>query len=222
MSPVNSGITFSIDATEGNSRRIHVGIEINGPFTQPILKLHFPRWVPGSYFLREPIQHMTEFVAVDDAGIELNSFRYEVDAMKIKVPKNIKSISISYKLLATELSCRSNHLDSTHVHIMPPFTWFLPTAGIDLERMNQNHSISLHTPSSWSAATQYKLESSNSCKGLLTGNNGTTHLFSAPNRDELLDGIIEANENENICWKVEVAIISSNYRQPISSGSKDA
>ena len=111
MSPVNSGITFSTDATEGNSRRMSVGIDIDGPFTQPILKLHFPRWVPGSYFLREPIQHMTEFVAIDDAGVELNSFRYEVDAMKIKVPQNTKSISITYKLLATELSCRSNHLD---------------------------------------------------------------------------------------------------------------
>ena len=203
MSPVNSGITFSTDATEGNSRRVSVGINIDGPFTQPILKLHFPRWVPGSYFLREPIQHMTEFVAIDDAGVELNSFRYEVDAMKIKVPQNTKSISITYKLLATELSCRSNHLDSSHIHIMPPFTWFLPTSGINLERMNQKHSISLHTPSSWSAATQYKLENSTSCKGVLTGNDGTTYLFSAPNRDELLDGIIEANENENICWKVD-------------------
>ena len=203
MSPDDSGITFSVDATEGSSRRVSVGIDIAGPFTQPILKLHFPRWVPGSYFLREPIQHMTEFVAKDESGIVLNSFRYEVDAMKIKIPQQTKSISITYKLLATELSCRSNHLDSTHIHIMPPFTWFLPTAGIDKNRMNNKHAISLHTPSTWSAATQYKLESSKSCEGLLTGNDGTTFLYSSPNRDELLDGIIEANENDNINWKVD-------------------
>ena len=203
MSPEESGITFSIDATEGSSRRVVVGIDIDGPFTEPILKLHFPRWVPGSYFLREPIQHMTEFVAKNEAGIVLNSFRYEVDAMKIKIPQQTKSVSITYKLLATELSCRSNHLDSTHIHMMPPFTWFLPTSGIDKKRMNNIHSISLHTPTTWSAATQYKLESSKSCKGLLTGNDGTTFLFSSPNRDELLDGIIEANENENINWQVD-------------------
>jgi len=203
MSPDDSGITFSIDATEGSSRRLFVGINIEGPFIQPILKLHFPRWVPGSYFLREPIQHMTEFVATDEEGNVLKSYRHEVDAMKIKIPQNTKSISISYKLLATELSCRSNHLDSTHIHMMPPFTWFLPTAGIDEKRMNKKHSISLHTPSTWSAATQYKLESSKSCNGSLTSNSGITHTFSSPNRDELLDGIIEANENENISWKVD-------------------
>ncbi|MDG1546216.1 MAG: hypothetical protein P8Q55_02375, partial [Candidatus Poseidoniaceae archaeon] len=116
MSQDDSGITFSIDATEGSTRRLIVGINIEGPFTQPILKLHFPRWVPGSYFLREPIQHMTEFVATDEEGNVLKSYRHEVDAMKIKIPQNTKSISISYKLLATELSCRSNHLDSTHIH----------------------------------------------------------------------------------------------------------
>lgn len=203
MRPANSGITFSLDATQGSSRRISVGIDIDGPFTQPILKLDFPRWVPGSYFLREPIQHMTEFIAKDDSGSVLKSFRHNVDAMKIKIPQGAKTISITYKLLATELSCRSNHLDSSHIHMMPPFTWFLPTSGIEGHRINLKHSISLHVPSSWTAATQYQMDSSASCKGALTGNQGTTYMFSANNRDELLDGIIEANQNENICWQVE-------------------
>jgi len=68
MSRQSSGIRFLIDATEGESRRLSVGIQINGPFTSSTLTMHFPRWVPGSYFLREPIQHMTEFVATDQSG----------------------------------------------------------------------------------------------------------------------------------------------------------
>ena len=68
MSQSKSGIRFLIDATEGDSRRLHVGIEIQGPFTESRLIAHFPRWVPGSYFLREPIQHMTDFLATDQDG----------------------------------------------------------------------------------------------------------------------------------------------------------
>ena len=33
MSGMQSGIRFQIDATEGSSRRLHVGLEIEGPFT---------------------------------------------------------------------------------------------------------------------------------------------------------------------------------------------
>ena len=64
MSQTNSGLVFQIDATEGSSRRLHVGLEIDGPFIGRTLTLHFPRWVPGSYFLREPIQHMTHFTCL--------------------------------------------------------------------------------------------------------------------------------------------------------------
>ena len=84
MSNMTSGLRFVIDATEGESRRLHVGIEIDGPFTGSNLTLHFPRWVPGSYFLREPIQHMTDFTATDQDGNALSFHRKDVDAMRIK------------------------------------------------------------------------------------------------------------------------------------------
>ena len=198
-----SGITFHIDATEGASRRLRAGLTIQGPFESTTLTLHFPRWVPGSYFLREPIQHMTEFSALDQDGNELSFKRYEVDAMKVKIAKETRSVTISYKLLATELSCRSNHLDSSHLHMMPPFTWFLPSAGIDSARMNMNHEVVFHAPKEWTPATQFELTGSVSGSGDLSGNDGTTWTYTTPNRDELLDGIIEANPNENLEWKVE-------------------
>ena len=61
-----SGISFLFDATEGETKHLHVGLEIKGPFTKPNLVLSFPRWVPGSYFLREPIQYMFDFEAKYD------------------------------------------------------------------------------------------------------------------------------------------------------------
>ena len=198
-----SGIKFLFDATEGDSRHLHVGLEIEGPFTGKSLILSFPRWVPGSYFLREPIQYMFDFEAYDGNEKLLVSKRKDVDSMKISVEQGTNLVKIRYKILATELSCRSSHIDSTHIHIMPPFTWFLPVSGINDERMDKTHIIKAHIPSDWTPATQYLEVSNNVSKGLLTNNHGLTYEFEAPNRDELLDGIMEANANEIMSWVVE-------------------
>ena len=86
---MDSGITFSVDATNGASRRLTVSIEITGPFTENILELRFPRWVPGSYFIREPIQHMSELSAKIDGKISKIS-RVDVDGAKVSGVKGAK------------------------------------------------------------------------------------------------------------------------------------
>ena len=63
---MDSGISYHVDATNGSSRRLGVKIEIDGPFNENILELRFPRWVPGSYFIREPIQPMSALSATSD------------------------------------------------------------------------------------------------------------------------------------------------------------
>ena len=203
MSRSSSGIRFLIDATEGESRRLCVGIEINGPFTASNLTVHFPRWVPGSYFLREPIQHMTEFVATDQSGNMLAASRKDVDAMRIKISPDTNSVMLTYRLLATDLSVRGNHLDTTHLHMMPPFTWFMPTEGIDSARMNMEHIVELHAPKGWMPATQYTDAGNKTGIGELTKNQGTTHCFTSPQRDEFLDAIIECNPNAMDSWDVD-------------------
>ena len=64
MSLPPSGICFHADATNGRQHHLGAGLTIEGPFTSLQLVLRFPRWVPGSYFLREPIQHMFDFSAI--------------------------------------------------------------------------------------------------------------------------------------------------------------
>ena len=126
---MDSGITFRVDATNGASRRLTVSIEITGPFTENILELRFPRWVPGSYFIREPIQHMSELSAMID-GKSSKISRVDVDGAKVSGVKGAKLVSINYRLLAAEMTCRANHLDSTHPH--NAYTWML------LPRYRQN------------------------------------------------------------------------------------
>jgi len=184
---MKSGISFHADAREGASRRLGVKIEIEGPFTGNILELRFPRWVPGSYFIREPIQHMSDLSATcDDKEIIIK--RIDVDGVKIVGVSNASKVIVTYKLLAAEMTCRANHLDATHVHIMPPYTWMMPTRGIDSNRMYASHKVTLDTPDDWQTATQ------------LSGKEGEWY---ADGRDEFLDAIMESNANKIISFNVK-------------------
>ncbi|MDB2333780.1 PDZ domain-containing protein [Candidatus Poseidoniales archaeon] len=187
-----SGITFTVDATQPSHQRLKVAIHIQAPFSKSKLTLSFPRWVPGSYFLREPIQHVTNLSVSDDSGNALTFSRKEVDSIVISDVQSCKSVIVEYQLLAVDLSVRSNHFDESHLHMMPPFTWFLPTSGIEDERMNFQHSIQFKLPKSWTVTTQldkFELEENNDMN---------IHIYSAKNRDDLLDGIAECNSNSVI------------------------
>ena len=112
-----SDVLFRIDATDASDQRLDVEIEVHAPFTSSSLKLSFPRWVPGSYFLREPIQHVSHLQAFDGEGNALNVVRKDVDSIVIKDVSSLAKVSIRYKLLCVENTVRSNHLDETHLHL---------------------------------------------------------------------------------------------------------
>jgi len=137
--------------------------------------------------IREPIQHVNS-IKVFAEDKEIAHKRIDVDGLSVLVNPELKKIRIEYNLLAAMLSVRSTHLDDSHLHLMPPFTWFLPTSGIDINRMDLRHRVSLTSPQGWTAATQLP---------------GKDLEFSADGRDELLDGIIELNDNETHTWKVD-------------------
>ena len=184
---MNSGLHFHADANDGSSRRLGVKIEITGPFTGNILELKFPRWIPGSYFVREPIQHMSDLSATSDNEV-VKVERFGVDGIRIKGISESSEVVVTYKVLAAEMTCRANHLDSSHVHIMPPYTWMLPTRGIDEKRMHETHKVTLDKPKDWQTAIQ------------LPGKEGE---WFAEGRDELLDAIMESNPNPMISFEIQ-------------------
>ena len=187
-----SGITFTVDATQPSHQRLKVAVQIKAPFSKPKLTLSFPRWVPGSYFLREPIQHVTNLSVHDESGNALTFSRKEVDSIVIADVQSCKHVTVEYQLLAVDLSVRSNHFDESHLHMMPPFTWFLPTSGIEGGRMDHQHSIQFKLPKSWTVTTQLEKI------GLEENKDMNIHSYSARDRDDLLDGIAECNSNSVI------------------------
>ena len=184
---MKSGICFHADATDGASRRLGVRIEIESPFIGNILELRFPRWIPGSYLIREPMQHLTGLSATCD-GNEVDIQRIDVDGVRIRGVSDVSKVVITYRVLAAEMTCRANHLDKTHVHIMPPYTWMLPTRGIDSKRMDGIHKVTLDKPKDWQTAIQ------------LEGKEGE---WFAEGRDELLDAIMESNANPMYSFEVQ-------------------
>jgi len=181
---------FFADATDGANHHLHAGLHLEGPFTSLQVVFRFPRWVPGSYFLREPIQHMFNFSATDNQGNDLKWKRVGVDGVSVRLKSDSTSLTINYTLLAKELSVRSNHLDTTHLHLMPPFTWFWPERGVEMERLELDHSVELTAPSTWTPASQLQLDES-----MEHGQNAKRWLFSTTGRDMLLDSIMEVNPN---------------------------
>ncbi len=193
MSQPSSGMCFHADATDGANHHLRAGLSLKGPFTSLQVVFRFPRWVPGSYFLREPIQHMFDFSATDDQGNDLKWKRVGVDGVSVRLKSDSASMDIRYTLLAKEMSVRSNHLDTTHLHLMPPFTWFWPERGIDMNRMQLTHRVELTAPSDWTPATQLQLHESEA-----HGENAKRWMFSTTGRDMLLDSIMEVNPNPPI------------------------
>ena len=146
MRRISSGFCLRIDATHGHEHRLEAGLTISGPFTSRSLVLRFPRWVPGSYFLREPIQHMFDFEARDQEGQPLKWKRVGVDGITVRLKRETSEVAVDYSLFAKELTVRSNHLDATHLHMMPPFTWFWPEKGVETERLAHDHVVELTAP----------------------------------------------------------------------------
>ena len=101
-----------------------------------------------------------------------------------------RKVRIRYLLLCVDNTVRSNHFDETHLHLMPPFTWFLPVSGMNMNRMNMSHQVEFILPASWNVSTQLNLQQVQERDG------GRLHSFVAEHRDALLDGIAECNENE--------------------------
>lgn len=192
-----SGFTFFIRAERPETHHLQVGVELSAPFTQNNLYLSFPRWVPGSYFLREPIQHVFDISVTDGRGVELKFERRGVDSLVVFNVKNKQKITVSYSLFCLEMSVRSNHFDQTHLHLMPPYTWFLPTKGVDPQRMEATHEIHYHLPKEWEPATQLEFVKTTSSKEL------NSWIFTAPNRDVFLDSIMEANANKTLTRNID-------------------
>ena len=190
-----SEIKYILDVSTRDEQRFYAAVEILNPIGSRLI-LAFPRWSPGSYLIREPrrlIHDMSAWAIVSGNNLDCKIERRGPDEIIIKIPQGASSIYVSWFAFGNDLSVRTNHIDSSHFHMIPSATFPRVIAG-------SNHSegpyiVELMHPSHWSATTQLKFVSSNKDGDIVKS------IWTANSRDALYDGIIEANANEEILFK---------------------
>lgn len=106
------------------------------------LLLTLPSWTPGSYLIRDYVRTL-EGLEIVQAGRHLRPQRRDVDRWELRL-ETLDPLQIHWRILATELTVRTCHLNVDHA--------FLALAGVALlvegERW-QPHRLRLELPEGW-------------------------------------------------------------------------
>ena len=108
----------------------------------PLLRLSLPQWTPGSYLIRNYVRRL-EGLQLHQAGAAVTLRRTAVASWEASLPC-LEPLTLSYRVLAPELSVRTCHLTLDH--------GFLALAALALaiegERWSP-HRLSLELPAGW-------------------------------------------------------------------------
>jgi len=185
-------IVHRLDVSTRDEQRFRSEIEVPNPVGS-ILVLAFPRWSPGSYLIREPrrlVHDLRAWAIVSGQEVDCKAERRGPDEVRILIPKESTTIHVEWFAFGNDLSVRTNHIDSTHFHMIPSATF--PRVIRGSSDSEGPYSVELLHPDSWTVTTQLKEIDSSDEGGTIRS------VFKAESRDALYDGVIEANANPEI------------------------
>ncbi|MFM7311804.1 MAG: M61 family metallopeptidase, partial [Cyanobium sp.] len=137
-------------------------------------RLRLPAWTPGSYLIRDYVRTLEHLRAEAD-GLELPLRRTGVAEWTLDPPRTGSTVTLSYRILATELSVRTCRLDGDH--------GFLALAGVVLlvegERWSP-HGLELLLPPGWEGFVP------------LPSSDAHVHRWNARDYDQLIDSPVQA------------------------------
>jgi predicted metalloprotease with PDZ domain len=168
-----------------------------GNLATPQIDLHMPVWTPGSYLIREFGRNVQDFEAKEANGASLawqktdkSTWRVESGASSDKP----KTINVSYRVYANELSVRTSHLDSSHAYFNGASVFMYVKNGVNLPL-----KLKIDAPDGWRVTTALGLEPDGS------------GYYSAPNYDVLVDSPAEVGKHEVL----EFAVRGKTHRLAI-------
>ena len=188
-------IVHRLDVSTRDEQRFRSEIEVPNPVGS-ILVLAFPRWSPGSYLIREPrrlVHDLRAWAIVSGQEVDCKAERRGPDEVRILIPKESTTIHVEWFAFGNDLSVRTNHIDSTHFHMIPSATF--PRVIRGSSDSEGPYSVELLHPDSWTVTTQLKEIESSDESGTIRS------VFKAESRDALYDGVIEANANPEITFQ---------------------
>ena len=122
-----------------------VGVSLRLEARLGTLRLRLPGWTPGSYLIRDYVRHL-EALEVRQGGQVLPQRRLEPACWQVEPEVGGPALEIRYRVLATDLSVRTCHLDQDH--------GFLSLAAVVLEVEGERwspHRLRCRLPASWQA-----------------------------------------------------------------------
>ena len=122
-----------------------VGVSLRLQPRLSLMQLRLPGWTPGSYLIRDYVRQL-EGLHVEQDGVSLAVQRLGPAAWQITADPQAGELLIRYRVLATEATVRTCHLDQHH--------GFLALAAVVMEvegeRWNAHH-LQLQLPGHWHA-----------------------------------------------------------------------
>lgn len=140
--PATACPRFQLDLSDPSSHLVRVRL-LHTP-RRPRLSLALPAWTPGSYLIRDYVRQL-EGLEVLQGGEVLQARRTGTSRWQAQLP-SLEPLEIRYRILATELTVRTCHLDADH--------GFLALAAVALELEGERwspHALELVLPPGWQA-----------------------------------------------------------------------
>jgi predicted metalloprotease with PDZ domain len=153
-----------------------------GNVTMPRIDLQMPVWTPGSYLVREFGRNLQDFEARDANGDRLNWQKTDKSTWRVEAGASSnrpRTISVSYRVYANELTVRTSHLDSSHAYFNGASVFMYVKGATDLPL-----KLKIDAPEGWRVTTPL---------GLAPGADG---FYSSPNYDILVDSPTEAGKHQ--------------------------
>ena len=166
-------VQVHLDLSEPQQHLVAVQIQVAPRLAR--MRLALPGWTPGSYLMRDYVRQL-EGLVVEQGSQVLDLQRLEPSAWGVECDPSGGLLTIRYRVLATELTVRTCHLDHEH--------GFLALAAVVLELEGERwtpHQLSCTLPRGWQAFVP------------LPCSNG---VWQARDLDHLLDTPLEAGPHQ--------------------------
>jgi predicted metalloprotease with PDZ domain len=163
-------VAYTLASPEPATHLYTVSMRVrNLPAGRDHVDLVLPVWTPGSYLVREFARNVQDFSAGGRRWVKTNKNTWRV------WPEG-RSIDVSYRFYANEMSVRTSHLDDTHGYVNGA-NLFMYVDGYK----DRPVTLTVEVPRGWDVET-----------GLARKSNTAGFVYTAPDYDRLVDSPIES------------------------------
>jgi predicted metalloprotease with PDZ domain len=172
-------VQVHLDLSDPQQHLVSVQIQVQPRLGR--IRLALPGWTPGSYLIRDYVR-LLEGLEAEQGGQHLVLQRLEPAAWLVQCDPQAGALTLRYRVLATELTVRTCHLDHEH--------GFLALAAVVLELEGERwspHALSCTLPEGWQAFVPLPFSEGS---------------WQASNLDQLLDSPLEAGPHRPLDFAV--------------------